>query len=211
MDTQQKLGVLLAEDDFLVVEMIKRLLSQLGLTLLGHAVNGRQSVEMTQSLHPDVILMDIKMPELDGIEATRRIQDTCPTPVVILTAHEAPKLVQRASEAGAGAYLVKPPVAGEIERAITIAMARFNDMLRLRELNRELEIRNCELQEALDHIKTLRGLIPICASCKRIRDDQGYWQQVEIYIRDHTEADFSHGLCPECAARLYPDIFPRKE
>lgn len=64
-----------------------------------------------------------------------------------------------------------------------------------------------ELQQALAQIKKLSGLLPICASCKKIRDDQGYWQQIEAYIRDHSEAEFSHGLCPECAKKLYPELF----
>jgi PAS domain S-box-containing protein len=64
-----------------------------------------------------------------------------------------------------------------------------------------------KLQEALAKVSTLSGLLPMCANCKKIRDDQGYWQQVEVYIREHSEADFSHGLCPDCAKRLYPDIF----
>jgi len=62
-----------------------------------------------------------------------------------------------------------------------------------------------ELQEALGRVKTLSGLLPICASCRKIRDKQGSWQNLETYIRNHTEADFSHGICPECRARLYPD------
>jgi PAS domain S-box-containing protein len=65
-----------------------------------------------------------------------------------------------------------------------------------------------ELEEALVKVKTLRGLIPICANCKKIRDDSGFWQQVEVYMRDHSEAQFSHGLCPECLAKLYPDFVP---
>ena len=60
------------------------------------------------------------------------------------------------------------------------------------------------LSEGLEHVKTLKGLLPICTSCKKIRDDQGYWNQLELYIRDHSEADFTHGLCPECVKRLYP-------
>ena len=62
-----------------------------------------------------------------------------------------------------------------------------------------------DLQEALSQVKTLSGFIPICASCKKIRDDKGYWEQVEVYIRDHSEAEFSHGICPECFKKLYPD------
>jgi hypothetical protein len=67
-----------------------------------------------------------------------------------------------------------------------------------------------ELQEALDRVKTLSGFLPICASCKKIRDDTGYWNQVEVYIRDHSEAEFSHALCPECAKELYPSFYKHK-
>jgi two-component system, response regulator PdtaR len=194
----EKIRVIIAEDNFLVSQMTKETLLKLGYEVIGETVNGVETLQMTKRLKPDVVLMDIKMPEMDGIEATRRIQDACPTPVVILTAYETHDLVQQASSAGAGAYLVKPPNAREMERAITIAVARFNDMMELRRLN-------SELQTALDNIKTLRGLIPICASCKRIRSDEGFWQDVEVYVKDHTEAQFTHGLCPDCARRLYPD------
>jgi PAS domain S-box-containing protein len=64
-----------------------------------------------------------------------------------------------------------------------------------------------QLQQALAQVKALSGFLPICASCKKIRDDQGYWQQIESYIREHSEAEFSHGLCPDCARRLYPDLY----
>ena len=75
---------------------------------------------------------------------------------------------------------------------------------KLVEKDRERLIR--ELKEALSKIKTLSGLIPICASCRRVRDDKGYWSQIEAYIRDHSEADFSHGLCPDCAKNLYAEL-----
>jgi K+-sensing histidine kinase KdpD len=64
-----------------------------------------------------------------------------------------------------------------------------------------------ELREALSRIRTLSGLLPICASCKRIRDDQGYWNQLEAYIQEHSEVEFSHGICPECARKLYPELY----
>jgi hypothetical protein len=63
-----------------------------------------------------------------------------------------------------------------------------------------------ELQQTIDEVKTLQGIIPICASCKKIRDDSGYWQQVEEYVKNHSDAEFSHGICPECVKKLYPNI-----
>ena len=66
-----------------------------------------------------------------------------------------------------------------------------------------------ELHEALESVKTLSGMLPICASCKNIRDDRGYWNQIETYIQKHSEAEFSHGICPECAHKLYPEYFPK--
>jgi hypothetical protein len=67
-----------------------------------------------------------------------------------------------------------------------------------------------QLQDALANIKTLRGLLPICSSCKKIRDDHGYWNQLETYIGTHTDAEFTHGLCPECIKKLYPDYSESK-
>ena len=67
-----------------------------------------------------------------------------------------------------------------------------------------------ELHKALEEVKTLSGFLPICASCKKIRDDKGYWNQIEAYISEHSEAEFSHGICPECAQKLYPDIYTKK-
>jgi len=67
-----------------------------------------------------------------------------------------------------------------------------------------------ELQDALDHIKTMRGLLPICVECKKIRDDEGFWQQVEIYIEGHSTAEFSHGMCPDCMKERYPEAYEKK-
>jgi AmiR/NasT family two-component response regulator len=203
-DVQKDTRVLIVEDETLVSRIIQEAVKEIGGIIVGRAASGLRAVEMAQSLQPDVILMDIGLPDIDGIEAARRIQECCPTPVVVLTACETPELVERAGAAGVGAYLVKPPQAGDMDRIITIAMARFGDMMELRRLNAELQARNAELQEALAKVKTLSGLLPICASCKKIRDDQGYWHQVEVYIRDHSEADFSHGICPDCKKKLYP-------
>jgi len=152
MNNQETVRVLIVEDDYLVSKMIEGLLEDIGYTVVGEAADGLEAVEMTQSLGPDVVLMDIKMPVMDGFEATRRIHETCPTPVVMLTAYDTPEMVEEASAAGAGAYVVKPPYGREMERAITIAMARFRDMMALRRLNAELQAEITErkrVEEAL--------------------------------------------------------------
>ncbi|MFH2057272.1 MAG: cache domain-containing protein [Pseudomonadota bacterium] len=81
----------------------------------------------------------------------------------------------------------------------------------IEDLNKNLETRvqerTAELKKTLDQIKTLKGLLPICAGCKKIRDDSGYWQQIESYISEHSDADFSHGICPDCIERLYPELY----
>jgi len=72
--------------------------------------------------------------------------------------------------------------------------------------NDALKDKTIELENSLSEIKQLRGILPICASCKKIRDDKGYWNQIEFYIRTHSDVEFSHGICPECAKKLYPDL-----
>lgn len=87
----------------------------------------------------------------------------------------------------------------------------FLDITERKQAEEERERLIGELQEALAKVKTLSGLLPICASCKRIRDDQGYWQQIEAFIRDHSEAEFSHSVCPECAEELYLKSLARSD
>jgi hypothetical protein len=101
-----------------------------------------------------------------------------------------------------------PEPAGRELKEVTGAFNRMSATLRQDQLNLEetVALRTQELREALENVKQLSGMIPICASCKKVRDDAGYWKQVEVYIREHSEAEFTHGLCPECAARLYPGI-----
>lgn len=215
MSTQDKdVRVLIVEDDLLVGEMINGLVREIGHRVVGEAINGYEAITLLERLigtpqQPDVVLMDIEMPEMDGVETTRQILARHPLPVVALTAYETPECVRRMAEAGVGAYLVKPPGAREMDRAIVIAMARFKDMQELRQLNAQLAERNRELEEALAHIRRLQRLLPICAHCKKIRTDEGYWQEVDIYISEHTDTQFTHGLCPECQLKLYPpEIYP---
>ena len=198
MMTQQPLKVLIAEDQEFINKMIQYEMEGIGHTVIGQALNGRQAVELTAVLRPDVVLMDIEMPEMDGLEAARLIKEKHPCPVVLLTSHDDPEMVRRASQVGVGAYLLKPPSVEEIERALIMAVARFADLTELRRLNNELKI-------ALDNVKVLSGLLPICANCKKIRDDKGYWEAVDGYFTKHSDVQFTHGICPDCIEKFYPE------
>ncbi len=204
----KEIKIVIVEDDYLVTDMIKQTLSKSdpGYKIIGHASNGKEGIKLVCSLKPDIVIMDIKMPEMNGIDATKIIQEKCPTPVIILTAYESSELIDQASEAGASAYLIKPLRRNLVKQSIAIALARHNDLMKIRRLNNELNTKIEELEKAMAEIKTLRGIIPICASCKKIRDDKGYWSEVSNYISIHTEAEFSHGICPDCLKRLYGDI-----
>jgi len=199
MMKEHSLVVLVAEDDYLVCEEIIRTLKKLGYEDIIEAADGKEAVDKACTMKPDIILMDIQMPELDGIEAAQQIRERQPTPVIILTAYETKEFIEKASGAGVAAYLTKPPKTGDLERAITIAIARHADLMELHQLNQKLE-------KALAEVKILRGILPICSHCKKIRDDKGYWQQIEAYIHDHSEADFSHSICPDCLQEHFPDF-----
>lgn len=204
MGNSQPIRVLIVDDDVLVLETIQDILESvstretgvLQYAVVGRAVNGLKAVELACSLRPDLIVMDIEMPKLDGLAAAVQIQEDCPTPIVILTAHDVPDLVARASDAGVVAYLLKPLNAAVVTSLLPVALARYQDIQQLRHLN-------AELQRALDTIKTLSGIIPICAWCHRkVADETGDWVALEVYIEQKSTATFTHGICPDCLKEM---------
>ncbi len=143
---------------------------------------------------PDLILLDIVMPEMDGYEVCSKIKDDpriCHIPVIFITTVTETVDDAKAFEIGAVDYITKP----------------FNPMTAKARVKTHIELSRTmkALQLALNKIKTLNGLIPICSSCKKIRDDKGYWNRLEAYIEEHSEAFFSHGLCPGCSDQIYGD------
>ncbi|MDH7499401.1 MAG: PAS domain S-box protein [candidate division NC10 bacterium] len=104
-------------------------------------------------------------------------------------------------------WVTATPVYYAGKKVVSVLM---RDLTQRKQAERERERLIQELQEALTNVKTLRGLIPICAQCKKIRDDQGYWQQVETYVKEHSEASFTHGLCPDCVRLLFPGVIKEK-
>ncbi|MCX5770728.1 MAG: response regulator [Candidatus Hydrogenedentes bacterium] len=182
--------VLIVEDNPQACEMIERVIRELGCTVIARASDGKTALKLTLDLRPDLILMDIGLPDIDGIEVTRQIQAQCPTPVVILSAHDRKDLVARAGEAGAGAYVVKPPSAPELERAITIARARFNDMKELARLNRQLEAELAERRRAEEELRRERdfveSLIDTAHTIVLVLDLEGRILRLNKYLEDIT-------------------------
>ncbi len=203
--------ILIAEDDYFVRREIKRALEPTGHEIVAEAPNGKVAVEKTVALMPDAVLMDIEMPVMDGIEAAERIQAAFPTPILFLTAHASVGMIERASGAGAAAYLTKPPGTEELRRALCIAWARHRDLVELGRLNDTLMERKRELEAAVEEIRTLREFLPICAHCKSVRNDKGYWERVEQYFNRIVGMEFSHGICPDCCRKHYPDYMETRE
>ncbi|MEM8531124.1 MAG: hybrid sensor histidine kinase/response regulator [Chloroflexota bacterium] len=188
MDTGET-RVLIAEDDYLVGEMIKGVAESIGYTIVGEASNGIEAVEQTKLLRPDVVLMDIRMPEMDGVTATRHIYQQCPTPVIILTAYETPDLLEQASAAGVAAYLVKPPQAREMERAVTIARARFADLLEVRRLKTEAE-QAVQLRDELFALISHDLMTPLTAI-------KGYMELVQMRVQAANAQQLTEQLQPD--------------
>ncbi|MDP2874745.1 MAG: response regulator [Holophaga sp.] len=152
------------------------------------AMDGLEALTFVQQEKPELILLDVLMPGMDGFEVCRRLKadpTTAAIPVIFLTAKTETEDIVKGFEVGAVDYVTKPFKIAEL-----IARVRTH----------------VELFRARVEIRTLRGMLPTCAHCKKIRDDQGKWQPIEVYISDRTEAEFSHGYCPTCQAVYFPDF-----
>jgi len=149
----------------------------------------------------DAILLDLSLPDSEGIDSVRRlIAREKNTPVIVLTGLADEAVAIQALQSGVQDYLNKDALCGDLlVRSLRYSMERFHNLQEKEKLIREL-------QEALDNVKTLSGLLPICAKCKNIRTDDGYWMQVESYLRDYSGLNFTHSICPECVKKLYPEL-----
>lgn len=196
------MNILIAEDDPTSRAVLSGVLGK-----LGHGVtevcDGARAWELAREPGaPRLLLLDWMMPEMDGVELCRRLKDAqpdAPPYVILVTARSAKADLARGLDAGADDYVVKPFDAEELR-------ARIDVGTRVLALQERLSAKIAELEASLGEIRTLRGIIPICAGCKKIRDEHGAWTRLEAYIREHSHAEFSHGLCEECVARLYPEF-----
>lgn len=157
---------------------------------------------MSRDDAPPLAILDWVMPEMDGVELCRRLReretDVSPYLIILTSKSRTDDLVE-ALGAGADDFLRKPPEGPELEARIQVGA-------RLLAMQDRLAARVRELRHALDRIRTLEGILPICSFCKKVRDDDGYWNEVDAYVQTRSLAEFSHSLCPDCIREQYPEL-----
>ena len=200
-------SILCVEDEPVAREHMLKILRRRGREVAA-ARNGKEGLAMFRRQAFEVVVTDIRMPVMDGLSMARQMKElNRDVKIVVTTAFTDLSYLMEAIDLGVDQYVLKPVEINRLMAAIDRCAENIATRNQARRYQTERDKLLAELQAALDKVKLLSGFLPICASCKRIRDDQGYWQQIESYIRDHSEAEFSHGICPDCARKLYPEIF----
>ena len=192
------MNILIAEDDPVSRRILEETLISWGYEVSVTA-DGREAWDVLRGLDPPrLAILDIMMPEIDGLEVCRKVRQLpCATPpyLILLTAMNSKDDVVRGILAGANDYLTKPFHRDELRARVGVGAQMLS-------LQKTLAERVKELEEALEKVKQLRGMLPICSYCMKVRDDQDYWQKVEDYFSEHTDVQFSHSICPDCYIRV---------
>jgi DNA-binding response OmpR family regulator len=207
--------VLIAEDDARVARQTARLIDSLGYAVVGVAGDGVQAVNMTATTQPDVVLMDLLMPELDGLEASRRIQARSRVPIVALSGVTTDEMGEAAGKAGIAAFLVKPLRPHEVVCSISHVLARHamtSQGPRPRWATPKLEQTAADTQHdengatEQDRDADPPVPLPMCSLCKRVRTATSCWSSIEGYLLSYHGVQVTHGLCPACVRERYPDF-----
>ncbi len=186
--------ILIAEDDLVSRHLLQVKLRQWGYDVIetDNGVDAWQSLQQENA--PPLAILDWMMPGIDGIDICRSIRASARLKamyVILLTTRDNQTDIIAGLHAGADDYITKPFESEELQARVQVGA-------RIISLQAELADRVTALEAALAKVKQLEGILPICSYCKKIRNDQDYWQQFEIYITEHSEAMFSHGICPDC-------------
>lgn len=194
----QGIRALVADDDPITATALAGALRRLDLEV-SVAPDGALAWQIIEGANqPSLAIVDWMMPGVDGLELCRRIRQApahAHMYVLLLTARDSRADIVAGLEAGADDYLVKPFDVHELR-------ARVHTGLRILALQKDLAEQIAMLKETIANVKQLKGLLPMCSYCKKIRNDADYWQQLETYISDHSDAEFSHGVCPTCFERV---------
>lgn len=194
--------ILIAEDDDTSRMVLETLLTREGYRVISTKDGLEAWEELKLKTAPRLAILDFMMPGLDGLGVIRNVRSlptTVPPYLIMLSTRSDKADVITGLDAGANDYLAKPFDPGELRARVEVGR-------RMIEMRLELAEKVEELRKALDQVRTLKGIVPICANCKNVRDDQGYWNRVENYVKEHTEAEFSHAVCPDCMKKLYPQF-----
>jgi len=184
--------VLIAEDDPVSRRVLETFLRRWGYEVESFHEGASAWERLQDPGAPSLVILDWMMPGMGGVEICRRVRELGRlTYLILLTSRTGSEDIVEGLDAGADDYVTKPFNREELR-------ARVQGGKRVVELQRSLAQRVEQLEQALTRVKQLQGLLPICSYCKKIRDDGNYWKQVEAYITEHSEAIFSHGICPEC-------------
>jgi DNA-binding response OmpR family regulator len=193
--------VLVADDDLTSRNILAAVLKKWGLDFVV-TEDGLSAWDVLQRPDaPRLILLDWNMPGMDGLEVCRRLREKeshDPPYVILLTARGEKSDIVQGLEAGANDFVTKPFDPGELSARLAVGR-------RVIDLQSALNERIRELSAAIEHVKTLQGIIPICMHCHKIRTDTDSWQRIEQYIQEHSDAHFSHGICPRCLEQHHPE------
>ena len=187
--------LLIAQDDRTVAQELKCKLESLGYEVAGITHCAEQAIALTESLRPDLVLMDIHLAgEMDGIAAAEKIRQLR-VPLVFVSGHCDELELQRAQLTEPYGYILKPYRSADLRISVELSIQRHRA-----ELERERLLKR--FQEVLASVRTLTGRLSICCYCKKIKDEAGNWPELETYVMQHSEASFTHGMCPDCFTRL---------
>jgi sigma-B regulation protein RsbU (phosphoserine phosphatase) len=192
--------VLIAEDDLTSRQLLEGVLKKWGCEVVSTRDGNEAWAAFQSEDAPGLAILDWMMPGMDGVDLCRRVRGRKardPVYLILLTALGQTEDIVAGLDAGADDYVTKPFNSNELRARIRVGQ-------RVLELQSSLAGRVRELEEAFSHIKTLQGILPICMYCHKIRNDQESWQRIDQYITEHSDTQFSHGLCPECMEKHYP-------
>ena len=174
------------------------------------ARSGEEALSIMKGVEFALVILDVRMEGLSGFQTADEIranETSRDIPIIFVTATmDEDESVYRGYDAGAVDYLFKPLEPNLLKSKVSVFCQLSAQRSLIRQQLEEIQTKNEVLHRQLEEIKTLRGLVPICAKCKSVRDDTGFWQTIEIYVCEHSEAEFSHSLCPGCRDELYPGL-----
>ncbi len=231
MKLNHNVDILFVDDEPAILSAVKRLLRSSPYNIL-LAVSAAEALEIMEKRRVEILVTDLKMPGMDGLSLLQIVKNKYPDTIrmALSAVTAAGQLLPCINSGEIFRYLTKPIDPGDLRTALKNAVeyylvrkdriALVNELQdknqkyrrafrRLMEAKSRQEKLVGELRGAMERINQLSGLLPICTGCKKIRDENGQWHEIEVYIRNHSDADFSHGLCPDCMKKYYPEYYEK--